>query len=42
MYLLLEPAYDFYVYILSNFSIVVCIHNVCHNIAVFHVSMKCT
>ena len=41
MYLLIESAYDFNIYIIS--IIIVCIHNnVCHNITAHHVSMKYT
>ena len=40
-YLLIESANDFNIYIISFIIIVVCIHNnVCHNITVYHVSMK--
>ena len=41
IYLLIESANDFNIYIITFIIIIVCIqNNVCHNITVYHVSMK--
>ena len=41
MYLLIGSAYDFNIYIISIIIIIGYIHNnVCHNITVYHVSLK--